>query len=204
MQRVTGPKLSSSSSSSTAPESLDWTCHASIQRAPGGPPPHAPSQLRCYQQPGAGPSPEPVEAAAGRAPPSHRRGEPQRQPAGPGRQPWKPWKPWSADEPSFAPEWPGRTCGRRGQLQPAQWRWVARPSRPPSRAWEAGPKRQAAAPAGRALTCRVRGWEEDIEGMPDLLEVAGEDDGGGRSGGRRRKHSPRRHVALGWWASGQL
>jgi hypothetical protein len=54
------------------------------------------------------------------------------------------------------------------------------------------------APAGRALTCRMRGWEEGVEGMPDLVEVAGEDDGGGRSGGRRRKLSPRRHVELGW------
>jgi hypothetical protein len=59
----------------------------------------------------------------------------------------------------------------------------------------------AAAPAGRALTCRVQGWEEGVEGMLDLVEVAGEVDGGGRSGGRRRELSPRRHVALGWWAS---
>jgi hypothetical protein len=47
----------------------------------------------------------------------------------------------------------------------------------------------------------VQGWEEGVEGMLDLVEVAGEVDGGGRSGGRRRELSPRRHVALGWWAS---
>jgi hypothetical protein len=43
-----------------------------------------------------------------------------------------------------------------------------------------------AAPADRAFTFCTEGLVECVEGRPDLVSVAGGDDGRGRSGGRRR------------------